>query len=204
MNMRKTFENIYAKKLWGEGSGWGSSPDNTDTYRKFLNTFMLDNNIRTVIDIGCGDWMFSKLINWSKQEYLGYDIVAPVITDCIKEYTSSNITFRCANILNDKVKPPIADLYIVKDVLQHWSNSDIKKFFKKTHRLFRYMLITNDFRSTEEVNQDAVMGSFQNIDITKPPFNIPATLEISYGSWNPHQKIKEVKTIYLINNHDLC
>jgi hypothetical protein len=36
-------------------------------------------SIRSATDLGCGDWQFSYLINWSNVEYPGIDLVPEVI-----------------------------------------------------------------------------------------------------------------------------
>jgi len=55
------FTEIYEKKLWGSGknefySGRGSENFNTGEYRKYLQNFILEQNISSVIDLGCGDF----------------------------------------------------------------------------------------------------------------------------------------------------
>ncbi len=49
------FDEIYNKNIWGFGSGHGSLPSVTKGYRKFLENFIKDNNIKSVVDYGCGD-----------------------------------------------------------------------------------------------------------------------------------------------------
>ena len=88
--LRTAFEKIYDENLWGNGSGPGSSPANTVEYRAFLARFLGSNAIRTVTDLGCGDWQFSKLLDWSAVNYTGIDVVEAVVellaprakTDC--------------------------------------------------------------------------------------------------------------------------
>ena len=36
--------------------------------------FMEENDVRSVLDYGCGDWQSSKLIDWGARSYLGVDI----------------------------------------------------------------------------------------------------------------------------------
>ena len=64
--MKNEFTNIYEKELWGrgKGSGAGSRPKFNAPYISFLENFLRDNNIKSVIDFGCGDWQFSQYIDW--------------------------------------------------------------------------------------------------------------------------------------------
>ncbi|HAQ05822.1 TPA: SAM-dependent methyltransferase, partial [Candidatus Azambacteria bacterium] len=57
--MQNVFTDIYTKRFWFGGSGSGSLVENTVSYRNFLETFISDNEIKTVLDFGCGDWQFS-------------------------------------------------------------------------------------------------------------------------------------------------
>ncbi|MBI4414995.1 MAG: SAM-dependent methyltransferase, partial [Candidatus Kerfeldbacteria bacterium] len=56
--MQPIFEKIYKDKVWYKGSGSGSLPENTTTYRDFLQKYIKQNNIKSILDLGCGDWQF--------------------------------------------------------------------------------------------------------------------------------------------------
>jgi hypothetical protein len=69
--MESVFTNLYENKNWGDNnnpeysgsSGNGSEINyNKDTYVPFLKKFIIDNNIKTVIDLGCGDFKCGRLI----------------------------------------------------------------------------------------------------------------------------------------------
>ena len=69
--MEQTFTNIYETNAWGNNQNVeysGSSGDgslieyNKDTYVPFLKKFITDNNIKTIVDLGCGDFQCGKLI----------------------------------------------------------------------------------------------------------------------------------------------
>ena len=79
LKMKNEFENIYLNNIWEHGSGEGSLPIHTKGYAHFLENFLTTYNINSVVDMGCGDWQFSRLINWGDAMYQGYDIVQSVI-----------------------------------------------------------------------------------------------------------------------------
>src|ERR1700680_3904056 len=85
------FSSIYRNDAWSNGSGPGSTPEFTIDYRLFLEKFLESRDINTVLDIGCGDWQFSKLINWSNCDYTGFDCVHSVIDDNKNFYSGHNI-----------------------------------------------------------------------------------------------------------------
>ena len=72
----EVFDFIYSSNEWSIGSGFGSLPQTTETYRGFLQEFLARNDVRSVIDAGCGDWQFSRLIDWTGIDYLGIDVSA--------------------------------------------------------------------------------------------------------------------------------
>lgn len=110
------FEEIYAKNLWGFGSGVGSLPENNTGYIKFLSDFMVDNDIHSVLDFGCGDWQFSKFINWNNVLYTGIDVVEKIITENNEKFGRENILFEKFSGF-DQINP--VDLIICKEVFQH-------------------------------------------------------------------------------------
>jgi hypothetical protein len=81
----KVFTDIYQDKTWGTNeagrghSGTGSTLQATVVYRAFLQQFMKDNGIKSVVDAGCGDWEFSSAIDWRGIDYRGFDIVASLV-----------------------------------------------------------------------------------------------------------------------------
>jgi 2-polyprenyl-3-methyl-5-hydroxy-6-metoxy-1,4-benzoquinol methylase len=140
------FSKIYETNEWG-GSGAGSFPDNTIAYREFIKTFLQKNNISTVVDYGCGDWQFSKLIDWSKVNYIGLDCVENLIEQHNSVYKSNNISFEHVNKVDDFFKYT-GDLLLLKDVLQHWLNDEIVYFLDNVINNFKYILITNSSDQT--------------------------------------------------------
>ena len=58
--MKERFEQIYESDEWGYGSGEGSLPVYTHGYMRVLQLFMKNHGVRRVVDLGCGDWKFSR------------------------------------------------------------------------------------------------------------------------------------------------
>jgi len=144
----KHFSKIYETNEWG-GSGSGSFPDNTVTYRNFITSFIQKQNIKKVIDYGCGDWQFSQLIDWSGVEYIGIDCVKTLIDRHNTNFKTTNINFEHVENLNDFFTYT-GDLLLVKDVLQHWLNDEIVYFLDNIINNFNYILITNSCDQTQD------------------------------------------------------
>lgn len=183
------FETIYREKLWGvneenEGySGGGSDLNNVLPYYQYLTTFIKEHHIRSVVDLGCGDWTFSKWVDWTGIDYIGYDVVSSVIEQNRQKYGSDHIRFVHANFLNEEI--PEADLMICKHVLQHIPNQDVFSFLK-LFRKFKHCLILNAAPLGEENIDYSVQSVFpfwedRGIDITLPPFNVQGEKVLQYS-----------------------
>jgi SAM-dependent methyltransferase len=156
MDHAAIFDDIYRKDLWKGGSGTGSGEADTRAYRDFLHNFMRSNGVRSVLDVGCGDWQFSRHMDWTGIAYLGVD-VSNVVLQTTRTFARPGVEFRALNAVADPL--PAADLLIMKDVLQHWSNADILALLPKLPS-FRYALITNGFLpdQNDQINKDIPTG----------------------------------------------
>lgn len=177
-SMRSRFEEIYATDEWGQGSGEGSFPVHTRGYIRFLQRYIKQHNIKSVVDLGCGDWQFSQFIDWSRVEYQGFDLVAPVIEKNRECFGANNIKFHHYD--GDFSELPEADLLIAKDVLQHWSNETVLEFLPQLER-YPHALITNCVNPTAITdNQNIADGGFRYLDLMRSPFNLEARLVFSF------------------------
>jgi len=169
----KVFTEIYEGGDWDEnGFVWsGSQIEITREYVTFLQDFMRKNQIRTVLDIGCGDWAFSRYIDWSGVQYIGIDIVKRVVERNQRLFAGPSIVFIHGDALD--LDLPEADLMVCKDMLQYLPNGEIIRLFKQL-RKFKHCLFTNNVAPTtlSSRNPDAACGQYRPIDLTKPPFNL--------------------------------
>ena len=68
----------------GKGSGAGSVPAHCYEWITFLRRFIRQEGLRSVADLGCGDWQFSPYIYHDLHvHYVGYDIVSSVVEDTL-------------------------------------------------------------------------------------------------------------------------
>lgn len=170
--MQERFEEIYARNEWGHGSGEGSLIAHTEAYIQFINQFLGERSIESVVDMGCGDWQFSKYISWGSAKYVGFDVVKSVIERNCQAYSTDTITF--SHYSGNPSDLPGADLLIVKDVLQHLSDEEVLRFIPFL-RNFRYALLTNCVDPKgPTVNRDIQTGGCRYLDLRLPPFNLEA------------------------------
>ena len=171
--MRDRFTHIYATNEWGGGSGEGSAPEHTRGYVRFLQRFLRSHDVSRCVDLGCGDWQSSRFVDWVGIDYQGLDIVPSVVHELKVQYSRPGIRFDLFGTRWSEL--PVADLLIVKDVFQHWSNETISAFLPTLDR-YRFCLITNcvDPRSTLTTNTDCPDGGFRYLDISLEPFCVEA------------------------------
>lgn len=178
-NTDRVFSEIYARNVWG-GSGVGSDPERTTEYVAFLQNFLHEHGIKSVVDYGCGDWRFSQLVDWSGIDYLGFDIVAAVIEENTRRYSAPNIHFEH---VKDGVKLPRADLLICKDVLQHLPTVEVRRLLGVFKQLYSHLLITNDVAPEGQTNTDIEAGNWRPLRLDLPPFSEPGALLLT---WDVH------------------
>jgi SAM-dependent methyltransferase len=191
---KDVFNKIYETNLWGYGSGLGSLPQTTEPYRRFLVNFIKANQIKKILDIGCGDWQFSRLIDWSGIDYTGTDVSSVVLANTMK-YAKSGVKFIEANALTDEL--PEADLVLIKDVIQHWSNADIQNLLPRLKK-YKNILITNGIHSSgvETVNMDIEAGAWRSVNLLLEPFSAEGSYVFWYNGGEP-------KSVFLLNGANI-
>lgn len=198
--MRERFTRIYATDEWNGGSGEGSFPVHTRGYVRFLERFIRHNKIRSVLDFGCGDWQFSRSVDWQGARYTGVDIVPPVIERNRAAFQREGVAFALYTGNADEL--PEADLLIAKDVLQHWSNDTIAAFLPVIRR-YRFALLTNCVNPAgKTVNIDIEDGAFRPLDLREPPFGLDAEAVYTFTNserkwWAPFSSARWRKKVLL-------
>jgi SAM-dependent methyltransferase len=183
----KVFSEIYQSHAWGgeSPSGPGSDPQQLKEYRRVIMDFLRKDGIRTVLDVGCGDWAFSQQIDWSAVDYTGADVVPDLVRRLSNAFTSNKIRFIHLDLVEDPLPP--ADLCLCKDVLQHLSNASVTRFLQKLTS-FRRAILTNDWKTecptgwrrlwrmkeTARANTDIPDGGWRPLRLTEEPFRLKA------------------------------
>jgi SAM-dependent methyltransferase len=171
----------------GQGSGPGSSIEYTAEYRTFLESFMKEHGIRSVLDFGCGDWQFSRHVDWGDRLYYGVDIVPSLVERLRREHGSANRVF----FLVDPAYPviPNVDLIITKDVMQHIDNGSILQCAAKFATAAKHVLWINDAPCADEPpNTEITTPGYRTLDMSKPPFSIPGKVVFGFKN-RPENKV---------------
>ena len=173
---------IYENNLWGGErfefySGLGSHhPETVDQYIAVVSTFLKDLETPPVVcDLGCGDFNIGKeLVQYSKR-YIAVDIVPELIAHNKKEFKAANLEFHALDIATDDL--PSGDCAILRQVLQHLSNAEIKRVVEKLYNL-KYVILTEHLPEGDfEPNNDIISGQGirlkkqSGVDLSAAPFN---------------------------------
>jgi len=185
------FSEIYDRKLWGKKpenisdfySGTGSCGKPVEDYVNCINTFILDNKISSITDVGCGDFFVGGKITSCDPSlnYVGCDVVPELISRNREKFGSTNVKFEFLDASADPL--PQSQLLTIRQVLQHLSNADIKAILNKS-KGFPYVIITEhqykkglekSFNKDKPSGPDIRLVEFSGVYLDKEPFNLEAT-----------------------------
>ena len=189
------FTEIYNKNLWGNApngrqycSGLGTTDSNTAKYIEILTNFINEFEIKSIFEIGCGDFtIMNSVLNQFDISYSGSDIVKSLIEHLSSSFGNENIKFIQMDAVNSE-KYPVADLCIIRQVLQHLSNEQIAEILGRI-RKYKYVIITEHLPlNPTHKNVDKDTGGYirlQNrntsgVFLESPPFSLNCKTLLSY------------------------
>lgn len=193
----KIMRDIYLNKRWGGKkydfySGFGShSKKVVKPYVRVVRGFLDSHQNKLVVcDIGCGDFNVGSQLVAHAKAYFAVDVVEELIIRNKELFKDDKLTFDCVDIINEQL--PIGDCVLIRQVLQHLSNDDIKKIIPKLQK-FKYAIVTEHLPKKEFIaNKDKTTGvnirlsRGSGIVLHQEPFNLKAkrTTEILRKHYN--------------------
>jgi len=167
------FTNYYKNNSWSgkeSVSGPGSDYEQTKYLIPELEIMLKSLNIKTMLDIPCGDFNWMKRVDLDKISYHGADIVEPLIEKNKRKYESNNIKFSILDLVNDDL--PKVDLIMVRDCLVHLPTKDVFKALNNIkNSKSKYLLTTNFLWNHQEANQEISVGQWRRINLQKSPYS---------------------------------
>ncbi len=170
------FTHFYHKRIWKGGgdetvSGSGSTFEYTANIRKEIPLLIERLGVKTMLDAPCGDFNWFRHIELPKGvQYIGGDIVRPLVARNNELYGSANTSFRFVDITQDSL--PDVDLWLCRACLFHLSDEDV---FKAVDNFLRsnipYLLTT--VHPECKKNMDIPTGLFRLLNLELAPFNFP-------------------------------
>jgi len=191
------FTSIYKSKHWVRNpndlsnefisvSGPGSNT-HSEQYKNLIKNFNIIINkydIKSIIDIPCGDFLWiKKIIQEKKIKYLGIDIVEELIQENKSKYQNENIKFSTGDIVDFEIKEKY-DLILVRDLLIHLDNTDITKILDNLKKMNVKYLAINNYEINK--NRDVIIGQHRQVNILIEPYNFPKPI----FSFNDYAKDK--------------
>ena len=195
----EVFQEIYDQKIWAREaddvrftSGPGSAAAVTREYEDFVvGLIERREDIRNIVDIGCGDFQVGGRILARLAErggsaggvrYIGCDIAANVVAYNQERFGREGVAFQCLDVSSEA--PPAGDIVLIREVFQHLSNDTILAALANLRAVFREAVITESlFIPCAEPNVDIVSG-YRTRDALKSgvfvdlaPFNLPVVAE---------------------------
>lgn len=182
-SLREIFSDIYERHAWGgEGeaycSGSGSTERHAARYADAVGRFVRDRGIRTIVDLGCGDFVVGRRLISPDVSYIGVDLVEELIRRNRERHGAPGVSFACLDITSDPL--PDGDLCLVRQVLQHLSNDQIGAVLRNV-RKYPFVLITEHYPApgvNAVPNKDKPHGADTRIYddsavyLDRPPFSL--------------------------------
>ena len=175
-NDTNVFTTIYNNNIWGSGesrSGGGSYVNTTKIIRKMLPVLWKEYDIKTFLDVPCGDYNWMKEVEKDNIVYIGGDIVNELIEQNNQKYKMENVSFRVLDITKDIL--PTVDMIFCKDCLQHLSYEDVFKALKNFKYSNSKYLLTTSYPLTLS-NWDIFTGDYRPLNLRIKPFNLSASI----------------------------
>jgi SAM-dependent methyltransferase len=173
LSIEERFARIYQTNLWFDAesrSGTGSNLDETAQLRASLPHLLRRLNARRLLDVPCGDFNWMNHVDLSGIEYIGGDIVEPLIEATRERYESAARRFLKVDVINGPL--PKADVILCRDCLVHFSFANIITAFQTMKYSGAEYLLTTTFPA-REINKDIVDGDWRPLNLERSPFLLP-------------------------------
>lgn len=180
---KEAMQQVYDLKFWGgtdtdfySGSGSHKAAivaPYIDAVVSFLQS--LDTPV-VLCDLGCGDFNIGSQLLPYVSQYIAVDIVPELIERNKEKYQSDQLSFQCLDLAQDDLPP--GNVAILRQVLQHLSNAEIKQIVLKL-KAYDYVILTEHIPKGNFVpNLDIISGrgirlkKKSGVDVTAAPFFI--------------------------------
>jgi SAM-dependent methyltransferase len=199
---QNVFTSIYKDNAWASNesySGGGSHVNSTLIIRERLPVLWQEYEIKTFLDVPCGDYNWMKNVDKHNIIYIGGDIVSEMIEQNSLKYKEKNVSFRVIDITSDVL--PAADMIFCKDCLQHLSDEKTFKALKNFKQSGSKYLLTTSYPLTLS-NWDILDGHYRPLNLRIKPYNFPHPLEKIHEKSKGYQMEKD-KYMYLYKLADI-
>lgn len=181
----EVFGEIYQQQAWAPHlklkpgtlySGPGSDEELGRPYAAEILKYIRSHRIKTIVDLGCGDFRVGRLLAAEGVNYIGVDVVEALIAHNRAKYETATVNFLCRDIAKDEL--PDGDLCLAREVFQHLSNQQISGALAKMKKYPHVIITDHQLDGTRPINIDRPHGGNSrsslgtNLDLSKAPFHI--------------------------------
>lgn len=174
---KELFTHFYNVNGWGgkeSRSGEGSNFEQTRVIRETIPVLFKRFHITSFLDAPCGDLFWMKEMDLGNTQYIGADIVSPLIEKNKWEYPDK--FFIEADIVTSEL--PQVDLIFCRDCLVHLKLDQIKKAIENFKNSGSTYLLTTTFTGVNMNQERPEPGFWRPLNLLLPPFSFPSPLEI--------------------------
>ncbi|MCI0380750.1 MAG: class I SAM-dependent methyltransferase [Gemmataceae bacterium] len=170
------FTRFYETNTWQDArsvSGPGSNAKETAVVRQALPMLFAELGVRSVLDIPCGDFHWMAQVELRLQEYIGADIVEPLIRSNQERYgraSQPKISFAQWNLLTASL--PRVDLVLCRDCLVHLPLAEVAQALAQIKASGSTYLLTTTFPNHAR-NWDIAPGDWRPLNLQMSPFALP-------------------------------
>jgi hypothetical protein len=175
--MREIFTAYYRDRHWGgpeceSASGYGSTFDATHHLRRELAVLVRELEVKRLLDVPCGDFNWMRHVDLAGIEYIGGDLVEPLVASNNERFAAANISFRVLDVVCSEL--PRSDLVVCRDCMIHLPFAAILDALRNIRRSgSKWVLLTHFGWKGMGPNVDAQVGGWRRLNFELPPFNFP-------------------------------
>lgn len=171
------FTQFYRRNKWRglSRSGTGSDASQTGVLERQLGVLLRELGVRRLLDVPCGDFAWMQRVDLAGIEYVGGDIVPPLIDANRRRYGRAGVQFRIIDLLRDPL--PAADLLLCRDCLVHLPLADgVAALRAVAASNIDYVLLTTF--PERPLNADIPAGKWRPLNLRRAPFALPPPLRL--------------------------
>ena len=181
-NLQKKFTNVYNKNLFNGAesrSGNGSDLTQTKVLRESLPVLLKSFNVKSILDLPCGDFNWMRKLDLNEIQYTGGDVVESMVQGLNFNYQSSTRKFQVIDIVRQA--PDKYDAIFCRDLFVHLSDKDILRALRNIKSSGSTYLFTTTFTRLSANKKLPMLKrgvKWRTINLELPPWNFPKPLHI--------------------------
>lgn len=172
----KVFTEIYQGNNWGSSesvSGPGSELYRTRHLQRELPYLLDEFNIRSMLDLPCGDFNWMQHVDLSRVDYIGADIVPQLVERNREKFGQAGRQFVQLDLINTPL--PRADAVFCRDCLVHLPLQGIFSALKNICDSGALYLLTSSYSFRGfDANGEIALGEWRRLNLELGPFHFPA------------------------------